>query len=94
MTVEPRVAVAETREIQTVSHTVGVQQRTTLERFNGTATFTNDVYDNTLLRDRPLVNNQWQLVINAKDEAVNRDIDLKSLTDIKLIIYYTDFVSL
>ena len=63
-------------------------------KFNGTTTFTSDVYDNFHLRDRPLVNDQWQLVINAKDEDVNRDIDLTSLTDIKLIIYYTDFVSL
>lgn len=63
-------------------------------KFNGTQTFTADVYTNTLLRDRPLVNTEWQLILNTKDEAVNKDIDLTSLTDIKLIIYYTDFVAL
>lgn len=50
-----------------------------------------DYYKNERLRDRPLVNTSWELVINTKDEAVNEDMDLTRLTDIKLFIYYNDF---
>lgn len=50
-----------------------------------------DVYRNERLRDRPLVNQDWRLVINQKDEAVNLDIDLASLDDIRLYLFYTDF---
>lgn len=53
-----------------------------------------DVYRNERLRDRPLVNQDWRLVINQKDESVNLDIDLASLDDIRLYLYYTDFTGL
>ncbi len=52
--------------------------------------FDNAVYQDFRLRDRPLVNTHWELVINQRDEAVNQDVDLSGLTDIRLYIYYTD----
>ena len=61
--------------------------------FNSTREFASspEVYRSYRLRDRPLINNNWELVINQRDEVVNQDIDLNALTDIKLYIYYTDF---
>ncbi len=52
------------------------------------------VYGSDRLRDLPLVNTTWTLVINQKDEMVNRDIDLSSVDDVRLYIYYTDFTEL
>ena len=49
-----------------------------------------DVYASYHLRDRPLVNSLWQLVINQRDEKVNQDIKLGTLSDILVHIYYTD----
>jgi hypothetical protein len=34
------------------------------------------------------------LVFNQKDETENMDVDLNSLTDLRLYIYYTDFTKL
>ena len=59
--------------------------------FNGTRFFTPDVYRNNRLRDRPFVNTAWELVINQKDERENQDLNLQSLSDIRLFVYYTDF---
>lgn len=61
--------------------------------FSGTREFAQspEVYRNYRLRDRPLVNNNWELIINQRDEFVNKDINLKALTDIKLYVFYTDF---
>jgi len=42
-----------------------------------------------LPKDRPL----WELVINQRDESVNRDIDLQSLSDIRVLVFYNDFTS-
>jgi hypothetical protein len=53
-----------------------------------------DVLRNLRLRDLPLVNTRWELVLNLKDEYVNRDINPNSLTDVRLYLYYTDFTSL
>ena len=50
-----------------------------------------DLYRSFRMRDRPMVNTAWELVINQRDEQVNQDINLDELTDIKLYIYYTDF---
>ncbi|MDY0061302.1 MAG: hypothetical protein RBU45_15945 [Myxococcota bacterium] len=61
--------------------------------FRGNA-FDGDVYRNRRLRDRPLVNTGWDLVINRRDEAVNQDLDLQTLDDLRLYIYYTDFTEL
>ena len=62
--------------------------------FNGNRTaFAPTIYQNYRLRDRPMVNSQWELVINQRDEQVNQDINLQSLTDIRLYVYYTDFTA-
>ncbi len=50
-------------------------------------------YQNFRLRDRPFVNTNWELVINQRDEEVNQDINLNSLEDIRLYIFYTDFTA-
>ena len=51
------------------------------------------IYRNTRLRERPFANTEWELVLNQVDEAVNADIELNNLDDIKLHIYYTDFTA-
>jgi len=53
-----------------------------------------DVFRSYRLRDRPFVNTRWELVINPVDEAVNQDINLESLNDVRIYLYYTDFTSL
>lgn len=62
--------------------------------FNGVRVFGNEVYRSDRLRDRPFVNTHWELVLNQKDELANQDIDLRSLTDVRLYVYYTDFTRL
>jgi hypothetical protein len=52
------------------------------------------IYRSYRLRDRPLVNTQWELVLNFKDEAENGDIDIEGLSDVVLHVYYTDFTTL
>ncbi|MCA9574858.1 MAG: hypothetical protein R3B40_26725 [Polyangiales bacterium] len=59
--------------------------------FNGSRVFAADVYPNYRHRDRPYAHTMWELVINQRDEQVNRDINLRSLSDIQLFIHYTDF---
>ncbi len=61
--------------------------------FNASRFFDNSIYRNHRLRDRPLVNTAWDLVINQRDEQANQDINLQSVTDIRLFIYYTDFTA-
>ena len=56
--------------------------------------FDPEVYRNYRFRDRPMVNTHWELVLNMRDEQVNKDVDLASLTDIRVLVYYTDFTSL
>jgi len=46
------------------------------------------------LRDRPLVNTRWEVVINWNDEWVNKDINIMSLSDVRLYFYYSDFTEL
>ncbi len=64
--------------------------------FNGVKvdTFGSEVYANQRLRDRPFVNSLWELGINQRDEAVNADINLNSLTDIRVYLFYSDFTEL
>ncbi|MCP4593072.1 MAG: hypothetical protein GY842_20245 [bacterium] len=66
--------------------------------FNGAQPFHEtageDIYESRRFKDRPFANTQWELVINQKDEKVNMDIDLKSLSDIRLFIYYADFTAI
>jgi hypothetical protein len=59
--------------------------------FNGTKYFTPDIYQNTRLDQMPFANTAWELVLNQKDETVNKDISLAGLSDIRLYLYYTDF---
>ncbi len=59
--------------------------------FNGHRQFGPEVYKNERLRDRPLVNGRWELVLNQRDELVNQDVNLSSLSDVRLYLYYTDF---
>ncbi len=59
----------------------------------GNKLFDPEVYRNFRFRDRPLVNTQWELVINQRDELANKDIDLQSLADVRVLIYYTDFTT-
>ncbi|HKY36569.1 MAG TPA: EB domain-containing protein [Polyangiaceae bacterium] len=61
--------------------------------FNGVRTFGTEVYRNDHLRDRPYVNTRWEFVFNQRDEQVNQDIQLNALTDIRLYVYYSDFVA-
>jgi len=56
--------------------------------------FDGDVYKNRRLRDMPMLNTGWELVINQRDEKANQDVNLQSLDDICLYIYYTDFTEL
>jgi len=51
------------------------------------------VYRNFRLRDRPLLNSTWQLVLNMRDEYENQDIDLQGVDDIWVYLYYTDFTA-
>ncbi|MFO0748154.1 MAG: hypothetical protein U1F43_21220 [Myxococcota bacterium] len=44
-------------------------------------------------RDRPYANTGWELVLNQRDEPVNRDLDLTTVNDIKIYLYYTDFTT-
>lgn len=61
--------------------------------FNGNRVFDPELYRNYRLRDRALANTLWELVINQRDEEVNKDIDLQSLSDIRLLVYYNDFTA-
>jgi hypothetical protein len=61
--------------------------------FNGARQFAPEVYRNEHLRDRPYANTSWELILNQADERANQDINLRSLTDIRLYLYYTDFTA-
>jgi hypothetical protein len=60
----------------------------------GAKPFDPEVYRNYRFRDRPLVNTMWELVINQRDEQANQDIDLQTLTDLRVLFYYSDHTSL
>lgn len=59
--------------------------------FNGVKDLDPAIYRSDRLRDRPYLNTGWQIVLNRKDESVNKDIRLDGIDDIKLYVYYTDF---
>lgn len=61
--------------------------------FNGVRSLDGATYSSARLRDRPYANSRWDLVLNQKDETANMDIDLNSVTDIRLYLYYTDFTA-
>ena len=57
--------------------------------------FTELVYKNSRLKDRPYANSSWELVLNTIDEPDNLDLGLfDGIRDIRLHIYYTDFTEL
>lgn len=58
--------------------------------FNGTRPSNAAVYSNAQLRDRPYLNTHWKLFINQRSELANQDIDLNSLSDVRLYLYYSD----
>lgn len=59
--------------------------------FGGARTNDPSLYRNTRLQDRPLVNTNWELGLNQRDEFENQDIRLNGMTDIKMYFYYEDF---
>jgi hypothetical protein len=61
--------------------------------FNGVRVFDPDFYGEGRLKDRPFVNNLWELALNLRDEAVNEDINVNSITDVRLFFFYEDFSS-
>jgi hypothetical protein len=61
--------------------------------FNGNRVFDPDVYRSRRLLDRPYVNTSWALYLNQRDELENQDIDLMSLTDVRVYMYYDDFTA-
>jgi hypothetical protein len=62
--------------------------------FNGVRVFDNEVYRNDRLKDRPLVNSLWELTLNLRDEQVNEDVNVNSITDVRLFFFYEDFTQL
>lgn len=61
--------------------------------FNNVRWFGPELYKSELLKDRPVVNTRWDLVINTKDETANDDLDLSQITDIRILLFYTDFAA-
>ncbi|HAA58857.1 MAG TPA: hypothetical protein DCE42_29105, partial [Myxococcales bacterium] len=59
--------------------------------FNGSKVFPSEIYQNFRFQDRPLGNTRWQLMLNMSTEKANQDINLSSINDIKIYIYYKDF---
>lgn len=60
--------------------------------FNGFRSFGDPaLYQSTTLAQRPVVNTQWQLVLDGRNESENRDINIGSLTDIRLYVHYLDY---
>ena len=61
--------------------------------FNGVRVFEGDisVYRNYRLRNRPVINTQWDLILDQRNNRSNQDIDLQSLRDIRLYIYFNEF---
>ena len=67
------------------------EPRSCSTRLTSPKTSSNEIYRNFRLNDRPLVNDNWEMIINQRDELVNQDIDLNAITDIKLFVFYNDF---
>ncbi|MCB9641724.1 MAG: hypothetical protein H6728_01480 [Myxococcales bacterium] len=72
---------------------ISLPQRTAVINtfFNGSKPLASDIYQNFRLLDRPIGNTRWELIFNQVSEKANQDIDLNSISDITLYIYYTDF---
>jgi hypothetical protein len=52
---------------------------------------TRSIYRSYRFRERPLVQTNWELILNQRTESVNEDINLAGLDDIVLSVFYTDF---
>ncbi len=52
---------------------------------------TRSLYRSYRFRERPLVQTDWSLVLDQRNEEVNRDINLAGVDDIVVFIFYTDF---
>ena len=50
------------------------------------------IYEDERFRDRPLLNTAWALGLDAQRAGASGDIDVRSVTDVILYLYYTDFV--
>ena len=59
--------------------------------FNGTKVFAHEIYRNFRLSDRPLGNTQWEIMFNQSTEKSNQDINLNSVNDIRIYVFYNDF---
>lgn len=52
---------------------------------------TRSIYRSYRFRERPFVQTDWSLVLDRRNEEVNRDISLDGIDDILVYIFYTDF---
>lgn len=52
-----------------------------------------EIFRSYRLRDLPLINDNWELIFNNRDEAVNADIPVDRINDIVLYVFYTDFTA-
>ena len=52
---------------------------------------TRSIYRSYRFRERPFIQTDWELVLDQRQEQVNQDINLSSIDDIVVYIYYTDF---
>ncbi len=52
---------------------------------------TRSIYRSYRFRERPFVQTDWSLVIDQRNEEVNRDISLAGLDDVLIYVFYTDF---
>jgi hypothetical protein len=58
--------------------------------FNGQRFFPDEVYRSLRHAGRPFVQTRWELILDSRQDEVNQDIRLASLTDVRLYIYLTD----
>jgi hypothetical protein len=59
--------------------------------FNGARAFSDEVYRDFRLKDRPFINSLWEVGLNLRDESVNQDLNLGSFSDVRLYFFYEDF---
>ena len=52
-----------------------------------------EIFRSYRLRDLPLINDNWELIFNNRDESVNADIPVDRIRDIVLYVFYTDFTA-
>ncbi|MEM7603814.1 MAG: hypothetical protein AAF411_00550 [Myxococcota bacterium] len=62
-------------------------------RFDGATFYDPIVYRRFEMRQRPYINSNWRLILDQRNNPENADIDLRTLEDIHLYIYYTDFTN-